>query len=410
MQKTNSPDPLPTSMQKYWIIAFIVSMPIGIFFSQLFAGLGILVAGIERFKNKLNWAISHPALWLVGAFVLVNVLSALLSENPLHSLKRFTQYYGFPFISLMTAYYLARSEKMIELGLKTILISGAIMSLYAIWQHFTGIDILGHNLTPLDYAAGLTGYKATGLFSLTLTFSGMQMVFFVVVLPWLWKQRGHWQLYGWVANGLIGLSILLTYQRSAWIGVFFGLLLFFATIRGKWATYLKIGFIVLVITAIVAVPSIRGKVMQSFDFQQQNQKERLYLWPAAWEMGKDHFLTGVGPGMFGQYLYDYYPKDMDHRAHAHNEFLQYWATSGLIGTVVVSFLFLAVLWVGWRDLRRYKQQNSYRQIYLGSMITFFAFAVASLFQCYILDAENAIALGMIMGLGFAGRELMMAGK
>lgn len=241
-----------------------------------------------------------------------------------------------------------------------------------------------------------------------MTFAGVQLVIALAVLPSLWKgiYRGRSAIFAWIAFGFTVLSLVITYQRSAWIGFGAGVLVFLALRRERSARIALVIFLVLCVVAAVSVPSIRGKLLSTFDFSQANQMERLQMWPVAWNIGMEHPLTGVGPGMFGPYAWPHLPESMHHMSHAHNDLLQIWATTGIGGTLSALALAGLLLFVGFRELRKQPgvDSGSAHSVYQGALIAFLGFLIASLFQCYLIDGENAIAMGMILGLGLAARD------
>ena len=80
---------------------------------------------------------------------------------------------------------------------------------------------------------------------------------------------------------------------------------------------------------------------------------RMMIWQAAWDIGKDHPLLGIGPGNFQAYYLDYqqyYPPYLEWAVpHPHNIFLAFWLSSGLLG--LLGFLGITG-WTLWRIVKK----------------------------------------------------------
>ncbi|HEB84710.1 MAG TPA: O-antigen ligase domain-containing protein, partial [Bacteroidetes bacterium] len=227
-------------------------------------------------------------------------------------------------------------------------------------------------------------------------------------LPAVWRARGK-MLWYWPAWLLVMLSVLVSYQRSSWLGAAAGVALFFLS-RDRRTARLGIGVGALLLVLVLTLSSsLRGRIIYTFQLQGKSQVERLYLWQAAWNMGLEHPLLGVGPGRWRAHVEAYLPEreDWDSRAHAHNDLAQLWATTGALGTLTI----LLVVWLlqkqGRKELTRWRTPSLPRDALLGGMVAIAAFAVAALFQCYLIDGEDAITLGFALGLALAGREALI---
>ena len=159
-------------------------------------------------------------------------------------------------------------------------------------------------------------------------------------LPWLaalaWL-GGRWRRPALAGGAVVGLALVLTFSRGAWIGVTAGLVVVGWALGGRRLLFLA-GAPAAVVAA-VAVVALRGRETAVF---------RLSLWQSSLAMLRDHPLLGVG---LDNFLYLYQQRYIRPEAlaesnlsHPHNLLLQFWLQLGLLGLV-------AALWLLWRALR-----------------------------------------------------------
>lgn len=152
--------------------------------------------------------------------------------------------------------------------------------------------------------------------------------------------------------------LVLTYSRGAWAAVAVALVVLVACVR-LWGRWFAAGLVVLsLLAAIVAGPRI---VVSLRSGHSHTVQQRQYVWSSALRMVRDHPVIGVGPDNF---LHYYAPPHqlyapcrglgyMDPRAsaepclsHPHDEFLDFWLSTGVIG--LVAFLWIEAAF--WRSI------------------------------------------------------------
>ncbi|MDP8205426.1 MAG: O-antigen ligase family protein [Candidatus Electryonea clarkiae] len=391
-----------------WFFAFAISLEAGIFFAQVFAAIGGLIALYTIKKHLIPIPKIHPAIYPLAAVFILQLISALFSDDPSRSTSMIFRYYALPFTGLLAVQHLCRNKKILKSGFSALLIAGVIGGLYGIFQTFSGIDpVYGQRLNPIKEIADLQMYGATGFREMKMVYAAIQMMIFLFCIPIVWKSKGKQAVLRWIALIIILLSVVLLLKRSPWMGIGAGLFVFF--LARSWKTAL--GFILsgIVIVSLLAIFSndFRDQVDKTIHFKTNRETDRLYYWNAAWEMGKDHLLLGVGPGNWGRHVDDYLPeRDWWSKSSAHSDPMQIWATTGLPGFIAwYSVLFLLFL-QGIRDLKKWTEKTFFRDIYLGALISLAGFAVFSLTQCHLGDGKNGLTVGLILGLGLAARGIL----
>ncbi|MBI1390312.1 MAG: hypothetical protein GC154_17875 [bacterium] len=159
-------------------------------------------------------------------------------------------------------------------------------------------------------------------------------------------------------TALIGMAILLTFVRAAWISVFFLLLFYLIQFRHKKSSvdlillliYLAlIGFVVLVGTGLGEILLMRIETIS--DFQYVANYERIGRWVTAWKIWTIHPWFGTGWGSYPDQYFDYVsPEYMNVwsagiRMGAHNLYLELLAETGVCGL----FVYLIAMYIFFRE-------------------------------------------------------------
>jgi len=361
---------------------------------QIGLGLTVLVTTFAVIVQKKFSPVSHPFTFFLVSYLLVRLLSALLSPQPMVSLNT-VFHTDWPLLSipvLLSAPLLPRDRKKI---LKALVFSSALLSIYAIHQFFSGTDIYrGRALAPMGHF-----FRATGAFDHYLTLAGSQLMIFFVGLGLIQAEMSNKKkMILTLSSVLVLLSVLATFGRSAWISIAVvgGLVVIFS---GRRALRLAAVFIIIaVIALLVSIPEIQNRFLSSFELSQN--ADRLNLWKTSLRMISDKPLLGIGPGLFGK-SFDTYkvPGTYGATGHPHNDYLNLAAASGILG-----LLAWLVMWGSWFYYSIKTYRNSFatfpdRPILLGIILSLVSIMVAAFFQCYYTDLENNICWCFLAILG-----------
>ncbi|MCB2200629.1 O-antigen ligase family protein [bacterium] len=394
-----------------WVTFYAASLVTGIFLAQLFAGLGGLLAIViyrRRGAGKLHW---HPASWATMAVVGIGLMSALLSERPLFSLGHAFRNFTLPALGFYATLLLARSQVVRKRGIQVLLIAGVVSSLYALFQHLTGTDPLyGQEIKgPIHGSTIIPLYGPKGLLNNTLTYAGVQVTILLFLLPTAWRNRTLKGWPYWTGILVLFMSIFITYKRGPLLALLAVTGLFFMTRSKKAAVITILGGLVMLTGLYFAAPELRARVQSAVNLESSSETDRLYLWDASWRIGLDHPVLGVGPGLWRDYIRDYIPQDREFEslAHPHSDPFYVWSTSGFLGTLATLALYGLLLWRGRKELWKWKGEMPERDLYSGGVLTLAGFGILGLFQCYLIDGENMLMLGYLLGLALAGREMWL---
>lgn len=216
-----------------------------------------------------------------------------------------------------------------------------------------GLFFLDHNpLKPFEPLAHPG--RAGGLFFNPMTFALVYSMYFcflcgIALQTLSWRYSNKWLL--WLVVLVSGVALLLSFTRGVWIAMaasLFTMAMIYRKRVGLLVIALGVG---LFLALFETWPQFKERVMFVTHIKSYDH-ERLDIWRANLEMVKDHPILGVGYGENVRRLPEYFSKlgvdDSTLIGHAHNQFLQFAAGTGVIGlliyiVVVLAFFRLTVL-------------------------------------------------------------------
>ena len=188
-----------------------------------------------------------------------------------------------------------------------------------------------------------------------------------------------WSRGAWLGFAVSTLIMVITMPRRLAQGLIFALGLS-VVLGALWSTGLLPNSVVARLTTaatdLVTFTDVRG-----INFTPTNYAvvERLAHWQAAIDMAKDHPIFGIGLGNY-EVVYDHYRliNWEDALGHAHNQFLNLLAETGLIGLVAYLLFWLGIFRLTW-TIRRHPDQSA-RMMGIGLLGCWSYIAVHSLFD------------------------------
>lgn len=283
-----------------------------------------------------------------------------------------------------------------ERVLGVLFILGSIIAIYAIFQSFTGIDLLrpGENraVQPLDVSGDRPYWRSAGLFGSPMHYvyiAGQHLCFAFATLL-LWKplsQVGRSTLV-WlaaVAFALIGLSILTTYVRGGWIAAFMSVLVI-AFVHDRRMGFSALGLLSAVgATAVLISDAVRLRFLQLFDLGFTSNSDRWVLWQINWQMFLDYPLLGIGYQENELRAKEYVLKlglpETTFTGHAHNTYLQFLSGTGIVGLTLYLALIIWFLRLTLQTLRTSALTVHERTVLLGALGAQIHVHVGGLTEC-----------------------------
>lgn len=253
----------------------------------------------------------------------------------------------------------------------------AACSAFAIGVYFLGFDPIkgpGFRGNPIE-----GGIRTGGFFSNPMTFAHVYGLIFVTAFGilvsflnyyfcrtggegsgfLLTKKKFHQIRWLVIAMVLAAIALLMSYTRGAWFAIGAGLMVTLFLFGIRWAL-LGLG----VLGGAIALLSlfwhgIRDRILLTFDWGNQYDSERLWIWRANFRMWQDSPWLGFGTNQNKELIIDYYPKvgapEGLLQDHAHNQFLQQLVSHGILGPILfLIFCGILVFW-SYRLFRQWQQ-------------------------------------------------------
>lgn len=277
--------------------------------------------------SKSSWCLLLLCLWAVISSIIVGAPLAYLSK-----LKYFIigilSIYGF---QALTDNYL--NEKRSKLIINVFLIFSTIASL-------SGIIALYSGFHPLRMKEACHPDRACGMYGMYMSYGYGMGAFLIVLLGlYFWRNKLKVKLNSIILLSSVminSLGFYLSYARGALVGLMLGLAGFFLRKKPKVSFFILIGFSFLAIALYFVSPRFQNMVTA----RQGSNDARVSLFKGAWYAFTEKPITGVGyrnfedqsvaikirHGVWGAQSF---------AGTAHNNFLEFLATTGIIGFILI---------------------------------------------------------------------------
>ena len=322
----------------YCLCGVSLSTCLSIGAASVFLGLAILLFFCRLYiKRDDIGGFSHIDRGLVGVtglFFISILFSSAGAGEMLPGIRVFLDQCVYRVMPLILVLLLIKEKKKLAILAGLVLLSLTINSAGAIWQGIHG------------------DFRAAGPINGIMVFSGILSI--SLPLLWLTVMQTKTPVKKYLLSSLLIVTggLLFNGTRSAWLTVLIVsvLVTFLASrnkkkyIAGSVVVFCFVGFV------FANVPQLRERLNSIGDPTTNSRIERVFGWQGAWEMFRDHPLTGVGQGHYRE-LYKAQYKPLGAREdlhHAHNNFMQILAESGIAGMVPYTLMMLYFLYYGFR--------------------------------------------------------------
>jgi len=324
-------------------------------------GLALLVAARKADEGAF---LAIPCLSLpTGAFLILVCLSVWVASHrhaALGSLAVWSA--GILLFWFMSA--LARTPSARRFLTFVLLASGLVAAFYGLDQYFFGWDTTRSLLeslygtaregAPRDQLVAATAgrldmKRAFGPFVYPNSFAGFLALVIALQLGVLLdavRARRGWLVMG--VNGASAMAMLcamlLTFSKGGWAALLFGLVVS-AAVAGRRAIgshARPLGFIALAAVILLAGLLLAGAIELPKLYRYWLSLEtRMDYWRAAGGVIRSHPWAGVGAGNFGDHFFRHKTETGEETHHAHNELLEVWAETGILGLAAFAWIWVA---------------------------------------------------------------------
>lgn len=253
-----------------------------------------------------------------------------------------------------------------------------------------------------------------GLFDFSMTYAHVYGLFFCGFAGFCianFKSFSLRQKFFWgLTLFVLGCSVLLTYTRGIWIGVFLSLILMSFFWRLRAGLTALVSCVLAVCVLYVAVPSVRAridfttKVANAEEAKTSYDTERVILWKTNWMIFKDHPWVGTGYGQNKFHLPGYYqrqglPADQ-FVGHAHNQYLHLLAGTGILGLLCYLGILFSIFGLTCRAYFKIPTNDLFRKgLALGSIGGQLCFMIGGITEANFEHSKVRFAAMLLWALG-----------
>lgn len=234
----------------------------------------------------------------------------------------------------------------------------------------------------------------------------------------LWG-RGRWlRLLAVVTIGLLGLALLLTQSRGAWLAAACALAIMPGVRHRRWWLVILVAAIGAVAGVLLAGPTrVVGMFFPAVGMTEASANTfggRLELWSRALFLIQDFSFTGAGPGLFQKVVALLYPlfltgPDVD-IPHAHNVFLQAAVDFGIPGLIAHAALLLALASALIAALRRYRE-GALAALAIGLLAALGVYLVHGMIDATLYASQRTYILAAaVLGVAAALSQHLLASE
>ena len=365
---------------------------------EIFAWLSFVLTLVVLIGDR-RW-IKRPILeksdWAFIVLMVVIILSALIAA-PATSDKVFiigNARFVPLFIALRFGLEFVGLQRM-ESFFRFLVVLIGLISAYTIFQHFTGIDYIRGHREPVSkvFFENSFAYRGRGMWGHPVTFGHSMALSFCMVTAYAvtLPTKSRWRWIATAVSILSALSLLWSYTRGAWIGVAAAVAIMTMYLGRRIAILAASSGTAALILAVSLSSNFRARLLSVVSLTDTSNTQRLDVWKANIAMFLDHPILGVGYGVNEEIIGDYYAKlgiVQEFGGHAHNNYLQFLAGTGLLGFFAFLSATALLLWMSHRLLREIPRSEFWpRALVLGALGAQIALHFGGLTECNFKDAE-----------------------
>ena len=385
--KVNHVIPALDKVIQFSLFTFVAFSMFSISVTQTAFALGAL-AWLLKVHLTQTWK-GLRGTW-VGVAILCFCLACVLSittsvdpENSIKLIKKLLQFVIFFWVANTV-----QDEKQRNLLVGLVIVAGVATALNGLSPYWS------------------TGFSASGRLKGTLskeaTFSGVLMLAGLVALGrfLFHKPKEYWVLG---SLGIIGLCLLLSLTRQAWLGFFIGtiFIVFFWNKKYLWAIPIALAGLLL-----FSPDKIKSRAFSFKNIKDSSLQGRVSTWKGGWEIFKDYPITGCGYKCVDS-IHSQYPDPSGLIARyrgMHSNIFQLLVDTGIVGLgtwLAIWTAYFIEIFKRWRTLAEETSQNNIKGILMGSMAAVISFIIGGFFETNIYDSEVAMLLYFLMGISLS---------
>jgi len=321
------------------------------------------------FKHKIYYIYCNPYFYIFISFWLVCILSSLLSDNVLLSLKGSLFYVRIGIFALLISYIIDQNKKILDYFYYTFLITFSALIVDGYFQYFTNSNLFGYKINQMRVSSFFGSELILGSYL-------VRLLPLLVALFLSRKNKHAWENYFF--SIFLIFTLILIYMSGERSAFFFLILLviylyIFLTNYRRVLFWLIISFLFLITTLVIndkrpynLYQRYVESPFQEMNFLKKNEKTFIFtryhdsLYRTAFKIFLDKPILGHGPKSYRIKCQD--PKFATGiqpcEPHPHNFYIQLLAETGVVGFSFLLGVFIYFIYLSSRcifDKIKYKR-------------------------------------------------------
>ncbi|OWZ84969.1 O-antigen ligase family protein [Natranaerobius trueperi] len=326
--------------------------------------------------------------------VIINGIPPIVAIDGIRVMGQMILWYLIVFYSLKGI----KDKDFFEELIKYMLIAATFVALFGIVQYIFAFE------TPANWIDRDMENIRTRVFSTigNPNALGGYMIMFIPLAMSLFLRRGgsllNRSLY-LIISIIMGLTLIFTFSRGAWIGLLVGLGLLLV-LKDK-------RFIILFVVALVAMPfilpeTVTGRLFHAFSpeyLARSAEAGRLYYWKEAFLRMLDNPIFGTGIGSFGDTVAIRH--DMPGAVWVDNHYLKLGAELGITGLGIFLWLVISIFKQAYKNLKRLTDPFAIdltKGIIAGLFAVIIQNGTASIFEVLVVGSYFWILVGVLYAI------------
>ncbi len=238
---------------------------------------------------------------------------------------------------------LIRTEEWLARCSWAAIAAASVVSLYGIFQYLTGSLASADAWLDSDMFEDISLRVVSTLENPNMLAEYLILLFPLAACRLITRGSSANRTLALSASALIGVCLILTWSRGAWLGLLFSALIFLLIWHRRAMYLIFAGVISIPFLPLILPDSIISRFTSIGNLADTSTAYRVNIWHGAVRMLKDYWFCGIGVGESAWFTT--YPRyslaAIESAPHAHNLYLQTWIESGIVGlSLLLAFLFL----------------------------------------------------------------------
>lgn len=357
--------------------------------------------GVQNFRDLSRSFASSFLIWLV-----VIILGLAVNQVPIESSIQHIWEFRW-FLEFLFLLFSITSIDLNERITRKISFWYLIAFLYAIVIYFLRYSPL-HEGKNMIAANSYPFYRTGGFYNQAMPFGhiyGMFAAFLggITVLKFQ-NERGPLKNKLWwlVLFGLNFICVIFSFTRGVWIGLAVAIPLMTFFVRPRILIYISLIGAFCFFGFYNFNSTFKNRIEHTLHRTNSADDDRIWIWKANFEIFKDHPLLGVGYSENTTVTPAYYEKLQAPKntlvSHAHNQYLQWLAGTGLLGLGCYLYFVGLIMLHTFRAFRLHKD-HWLKGLALGAFGAQIVFAIGSMTEANFSVAKTRFVFLFFMALG-----------